>query len=71
MDVEGNERDALRGAENLIDNSCNVDFAICCYHSDFAQVLIEGWMENKGIIHEASHGYMWFPTLLRQTYVST
>ena len=71
MDIEGNEWDALRGATQMITNSSRLKLAICSYHSDFDQELIESFMDKNGISHNPSAGYMWFPTKLRQTYVST
>lgn len=71
MDIEGNEWDALRGAERLINNSANLKMVICSYHSDFDQELIESFMDKHHITHTCSKGYMWFPETIRQTYVST
>lgn len=71
MDIEGNEWDALQGAEKIIKVSSGIKFAICSYHSDFDQDLIEYFMDKHNIKHWTSKGYMWFPTKLRQTYVST
>ncbi len=71
MDIEGNEWDALKGAERLIQNSSNVKLAICSYHSDFDQDLIEYFMDKHNIRHWTSKGYMWFPEKVRQTYIST
>lgn len=71
MDIEGNEWDGLKGASELIRKSPNLKMAICAYHSDFDQELIESYMDKHGINHETSYGYMWFPYMSRQTYVST
>lgn len=71
MDIEGNEWDALLGAERVISKSSSIRLAICSYHGDFDQELIESYMDKHDIVHWTSKGYMWFPTKLRQTYVST
>lgn len=71
MDIEGNEWDGLRGSKELIRRSKNLKLAICAYHGDFDQTLIESFFEEMNIEHDTSKGYMWFPTRLRQTYVST
>lgn len=71
MDIEGNEWDALLGAERVISESNSLRLAICSYHGDFDQELIESYMDKHNIEHWTSKGYMWFPTKLRQTYVST
>ena len=71
MDIEGNEWDALQGAEGLIRSSNNLKCAICSYHSDFDQVLIEDFMDKNNLVHTTSPGFMWFPWTIRQNYVST
>ena len=71
MDIEGNEWDGLRGAVKVLQISGDVKMAICAYHSDFDQELIENFLSKHNFEFEHSSGYMWFPTKLRQTYVST
>lgn len=71
MDIEGNEWDALRGADRIISISQEIRLAICSYHSDFDQTLIESYMDAHKIDHYAVQGYMWFPWCIRQNYVST
>lgn len=71
MDIEGNEWDGLRGAKRIINNSEELRLAICSYHSDFDQVLIEKFMDEMNIKHAHTNGYMWFPFRVRQNYVST
>lgn len=71
MDIEGNEWDALLGAEEIVRKSENLQLAVCCYHSDFDQILIEKYMDQHKITHDTTRGYMWFPYTVRQNYVST
>ena len=71
MDIEGNEWDGLQGAEKLINNSEKLRLAICSYHSDFDQKLIETWMDEQDIKHSTTKGYMWYSLLVRQNYIST
>lgn len=71
MDIEGCEWDALKGAKRLISNSKNLKLTICSYHSDFDQELIEKFMDENGINHTTTQGYMWFPYICRQVTVST
>lgn len=71
MDIEGNEWDALQGAEGIIRRSETIKCAVCCYHSDFDQVLIEDFMDKNGLSHYTSDGFIWFPYTIRQNYVST
>ncbi len=71
MDIEGNEWDALLGAEKLIDRSSALKCAICSYHGDFDEILIKDTLEKYGMSCSTTPGYMWFPDKIRQTYVST
>lgn len=71
MDIEGCEWDALIGAQRLVSESKNLKLAICSYHSDFDQTLIEDYMDKMKIKHTTTKGYMWFPVTIRQPYVST
>lgn len=71
MDIEGNEWDALLGAREIVTRSKNLKLAICSYHSDFDQILIENFMDNMHISHSTTNGYIWFPYQVKQNYVST
>lgn len=71
MDIEGNEWDALIGAGKLIKKSDGLKCAICSYHGDSDEILIKGVMEGYGMDCSAADGYMWFPLMIRNTYVST
>lgn len=70
MDIEGSEWDALRGALCTIRKSENLKLAICSYHSDWDQELIETYFDKEGISHTTTLGYMWFPYSIRETSVS-
>lgn len=71
MDIEGNEWDALQGAEETIRRAENLKCAVCSYHSDFDRILIENFMESNHLEHSVSPGLVWFPWTIRQNYVST
>lgn len=71
MDVEGAEYDALIGANTLLNESVKMKAAICCYHSDFDQVLIQDELTKHGFECSTTDGYMWFPYTCRQACVST
>lgn len=71
MDIEGNEWDALQGAEKLIAGSKKLKCAICAYHGDFDEILIRDILKKYKMECQATAGYMWFPDRIRQTYVST
>ncbi len=70
MDLEGNEWDALQGARHLLSISDRVQLAVCAYHRDFDQDLIESFMEKLQIEHSVTKGYMWFPYICMGNYVS-
>ncbi len=53
MDIEGNEWDALLGAERLIGSSENLRCAVCAYHGDFDEILIRDVLGKYGM--ETSH----------------
>jgi len=71
MDIEGNEWDALLGADNLLKRSDDLKCAICAYHQEFDETLIKAVMERYDIECSAAKGYMWFPYGIRQTYMPT
>ncbi|TCL58120.1 methyltransferase FkbM-like protein [Kineothrix alysoides] len=70
MDIEGNEWDALLGAENLIRNSEKLKCAVCSYHADFDEVLIRDVLGRYGLECSVTPGYMWFPAAGRKAYIS-
>lgn len=71
MDIEGNEWDALLGARQVISKSQDLKCAICCYHSDFDETLIRTVLASYGLTCSTTQGYMWYPAMIRQTYIST
>lgn len=70
MDIEGAEWDALEGAHHLIAQSSGLKMAICEYHSDFDQEIIDNRLIKYGFLITHTPGLMWFPYLVRQNYVS-
>lgn len=71
MDIEGNEWDALQGAEKIIEKSDRVKCSICSYHRDFDEILIKDLLVKYGFECTTSDGYMWFPYALFGENVST
>lgn len=71
MDIEGNEWDALLGAKALINASKRLKCAVCSYHGDFDETLIKCVLKEYGLEYTTTPGYMWYPSMLRQTYIST
>ncbi len=60
MDIEGNEWDALLGAEKTISRSPAVKCAICTYHRPYDEMLIRSLLEQYGLTCTTSPGYVWF-----------
>lgn len=60
MDIEGYEREALRGADRVLTES-DVHCAICSYHNHGDEKAIRGILEKHGYRTEVSEGYMFFP----------
>ena len=71
MDIEGNEWDALLGAENLIRRSTELKCAACSYHTDFDEILLKDVLGRYGMKCSVTPGYMWFPYAVRTKVVST
>lgn len=71
MDIEGNEWDALQGAERLIGKSENLKCSICSYHSDYDEILIKDVLGGYGMECSVSKGYMWFHLCRKTSYIST
>lgn len=61
MDIEGYERDALIGAQHIIERSENICFAVCSYHCAGDEEWIASFLKEKGFKTTFSKGYM-FPT---------
>lgn len=60
MDIEGNEWDALQGAERLIKQSKDLKCAICSYHREYDEILIKHILGKYGMKCSTTKGYMWF-----------
>ncbi len=71
MDIEGQEHEALIGANELLEKTRDIKVAACCYHSDFDQILIETELAKHNFECTTTNGYMWYPYTNRQAYVST
>lgn len=73
MDIEGCEWDALQGAKSLIEGSEHLKCAVCVYHRDFDNDLMQHEFAKYGMKYENTRGYMWFPYGLRigQNMIST
>lgn len=71
MDIEGDERIALEGAERIIEKSDDLKLAICTYHNDSDEELISSFFSKHYIEYEFTKGYMWFPYHVSKKYIST
>lgn len=71
MDIEGNEWEALCGAERLIKKSTKLKCTICSYHRDVDEILIKDVLKKNEFEYMTTPGFMWYPGLARQSYIST
>ncbi len=71
MDIEGNEWDALLGAEKLIKKSGKLKCAICAYHTEYDETLIKSLLTQYGLECTVTQGYMWFLSWGRDGNIST
>lgn len=71
MDIEGNEWDALLGAERIFEISNSLKCAICIYHHNFDEILVKDVMDRYGVSCSTTKGYMWYPLGEGQTHMST
>lgn len=62
MDIEGNERNAILAAKNLIKISKKIKCAICSYHLENDETIIKTLLEKYGLKCSTTRGYMWFPS---------
>ncbi|MDE5699944.1 MAG: FkbM family methyltransferase [Lachnospiraceae bacterium] len=60
MDIEGYEREALRGGSRVLSESI-ANCAICSYHRHGDEAAIRGLLEDYGYHTDVSEGYMFFP----------
>lgn len=60
MDIEGEETNALLGAERLFEQSDTLKCAICAYHRHNDEDKIKNIMQKHNMIIENSKGYMLF-----------
>ena len=58
MDIEGTEREALKGAENLLKESKAIRFSICTYHQAGDPEFMESLMKTYGFNCEFSDGLL-------------
>lgn len=71
MDLEGNEWDALLGAEKLIKRSKKLQCAICSYHTEYDETLIKAVFIQYGLRCTVTQGYMWFASVGCDGRIST
>lgn len=58
MDIEGYEKQALSGAENLLRKSENIRCAVCVYHCREDEEWIGNKLRDLGFVTETSRGYI-------------
>lgn len=69
MDIEGCEYPAMRGAKRLISESNRIRCAVCAYHNDNDEVLLEEFAKNMGMKTEFSKGFMFYCIDIQQHYI--
>ena len=58
MDIEGYEKNALKGAERIIEEADDLRCAICTYHCRDDEKLIREFFSERGFQTKNSRGYM-------------
>lgn len=69
MDIEGCEYSAMNGAKKLIRESNRIRCAVCVYHNDNDEVLLEEFGKNMGMKTEFSKGFMFYWVGIQQRYI--
>lgn len=65
MDIEGEERNALKGAKNLFERCSNLEFAVCTYHKKDDLEVISSLLDDYNCSYRPNKGYMYFKHHLR------
>lgn len=60
MDIEGYERNALKGAKNLLEKSKNISGAICVYHLHDDKEIIQERLDRLNFSTEIQPGFLVF-----------
>ena len=60
MDIEGEEVNALKGANRILSENHSLKCAICSYHRHGDEQTIKKILESHGFKTEFSKGYMLF-----------
>lgn len=57
--------------KKIVERSNRLKMALCCYHSETDQLLLESQLEKMNLFHDTTSGYMWYPYCAKQRFVST
>ena len=57
MDIEGAERHALAGCNNLFQNCQKLDFAICTYHLHDDEAVISAFLDKNNCTYTNQKGF--------------
>lgn len=68
MDIEGAERDALKGATHLLQKE-SVSGAICIYHLPDDEVVIKSMLEDAGMATHIVPSYIYFSREMRHAII--
>lgn len=65
MDIEGYERNALKGAKNLLEKGKDISGSICIYHLHDDKDILQKYLDSLNFVTEVQPGYLIFGKELR------
>ena len=65
MDIEGYERNALKGAKNLLEEAENISGSVCIYHLHDDKDILQKFLKRLDYVTEIQPGYILFEQELR------
>jgi hypothetical protein len=69
MDIEGYEQSALKGAENILREAKDLDYAICSYHRAKDAIEIKKIFDSYHFESEFTAGYLYFENDFRKAVI--
>lgn len=65
MDIEGYERNALKGAKTLLEKAKNISGSVCIYHLHDDKDILQKYLDDFNFVTEVQPGYLIFEKELR------
>ena len=65
MDIEGYERNALKGAKNLLEKAKKISGSVCIYHLHDDKDILQKYLDDFNFVTEVQPGYLIFEKGLR------